>query len=41
VVDGVCCADQFAVLRLIADGLIADRPGPARLTPSGRAVPAA
>jgi hypothetical protein len=41
VVDGVCCCDQFAVLRLIADGLIATdgpRPGPARLTKTGRAL---
>ncbi|MFB9385597.1 hypothetical protein ACFFTK_20795 [Pseudonocardia petroleophila] len=37
-VDGLCCADQFLGARLTGAGLIdtAARPGPARLTASGR-----
>ena len=40
VIDGICCCDQLVGPRLIKAGLIAavPRPGPARLTPSGRAV---
>jgi hypothetical protein len=40
-VDGLCCCDQFVGPRLASAGLIASagpRPGPARLTPSGRAL---
>jgi hypothetical protein len=41
VIDGVCCCDQFVGTRLSQAGLIAadgSRPGPARLTLSGRAL---
>ncbi|MET9627601.1 hypothetical protein ABZX92_09065 [Lentzea sp. NPDC006480] len=34
-VDGLCCADQFAGLRLRTAGLISTRPGPAALTSAG------
>lgn len=34
-VDGLCCADQFAGLRLTSAGLISTRPGPAALTSAG------
>ncbi|MCG8925683.1 hypothetical protein [Lentzea sp. CC55] len=34
-VDGLCCADQFAGLRLTTAGLISARPGPAALTTAG------
>ncbi|MGI5505853.1 hypothetical protein [Lentzea sp. JNUCC 0626] len=34
-VDGLCCADQFAGLRLRTAGLISTRPGPAALTDAG------
>jgi hypothetical protein len=34
-VDGLCCADQFAGLRLRTAGLISARPGPAALTDAG------
>ena len=34
-VDGLCCADQFAGLRLRTAGLISTRPGPAALTTAG------
>lgn len=40
-VDGLCCCDQFVAPRLTSAGLIAaagPQPGPARLTPSGRAL---
>lgn len=39
-IDGLCCADQFACARLTTAGLIdGSRPaGPARLTAAGRAV---
>jgi hypothetical protein len=43
-VDGLYCCDQFVGPRLARAGLIVAagrRPGPARLTPSGRAVLAA
>ena len=41
VIDGVCCCDQLVGARLVSAGLIATdgpRTGPARLTPSGRAL---
>ena len=41
VIDGVSCSDQLVGPRLARAGLIArtsSRPGPARLTPSGRAL---
>jgi hypothetical protein len=34
-VGGLCCADQFAGLRLRTAGLISTRPGPAALTSAG------
>lgn len=34
-VDGLCCADQFAGLRLTTAGLINARSGPAALTSAG------
>jgi hypothetical protein len=34
-VDGLCCADQFAGLRLTTAGLISARSGPAALTSAG------
>ncbi|HEX7306531.1 hypothetical protein [Lentzea sp.] len=37
-VDGLCCADQFAGLRLRTEGLISTRPGPAALTSAGLAL---
>lgn len=37
-VDGLCCADQFAGLRLRTAGLISARPGPAALTTAGYAM---
>ena len=37
-VDGLCCADQFAGLRLRTAGLISTRPGPAALTTAGYAL---
>ncbi|WP_329789891.1 hypothetical protein V1227_37725 [Lentzea sp. DG1S-22] len=40
-VDGLCCADQFAGLRLTTAGLISARPGPAALTTAGYEVLAA
>jgi hypothetical protein len=40
-VDGLCCADQFAGLRLRTAGLISTRPGPAALTTAGHALLAA
>ncbi|MGW4210167.1 hypothetical protein ACWEIJ_19410 [Lentzea sp. NPDC004789] len=40
-VDGLCCADQFAGLRLRTAGLISTRPGPAALTTAGYALLAA
>ncbi|MEV6715692.1 hypothetical protein AB0M48_27035 [Lentzea sp. NPDC051208] len=40
-VDGLCCADQFAGLRLTTAGLISARPGPAALTSAGYDVLAA
>ena len=40
-VDGLCCADQFAGLRLRTAGLISTRPGPAALTDAGYQVLAA
>ncbi|MFD4670664.1 hypothetical protein ACFWNN_13060 [Lentzea sp. NPDC058450] len=40
-VDGLCCADQFAGLRLRTAGLISTRPGPAALTDAGYDVLAA
>lgn len=41
VIDGLCCCDQFVGTRLAEAGLITTdgaRPGPARLTPAGRAL---
>lgn len=40
-VDGLCCADQFAGLRLRTAGLISAHPGPAALTSAGYEVLAA
>jgi hypothetical protein len=40
-VDGLCCADQFAGLRLTTAGLISARSGPAALTSAGYQVLAA
>jgi hypothetical protein len=37
-VDGLCCCDQFVGPRLARAGLIAARPGPARLTEDGEAL---
>lgn len=37
-VDGMCCCDQFLGSRLVREGLITQEPGPARLTPVGRAL---
>ncbi|MHA6795090.1 hypothetical protein ACVGVM_16475 [Pseudonocardia bannensis] len=40
-IDGLGCCDQFVGARLAGAGLImaaGPRPGPARLTPSGRAI---
>lgn len=40
-VNGLCCADQFAGLRLTTAGLISARSGPAALTSAGYQVLAA
>ncbi|MFD9704101.1 hypothetical protein [Lentzea sp. NPDC059081] len=37
-VDGLCCADQFAGLRLRTAGLISAGPGVAALTDAGHAL---
>ncbi len=37
-VDGLCCADQFAGLRLTTAGLISTGSGPAALTRAGHAL---
>ena len=40
-VDGLCCADQFAGLRLTSAGLISATSGPAALTSAGYEILAA
>jgi len=37
-VDGMACCDQFVGRRLATAGLISPCPGPARVTPTGRAL---